>query len=77
VSGELLPGGARCAVAFTFDFDAEEVWPRIRITMHPQVIGRPSRLRFLDRLLDFVRSHEDVWIATCAEIAAAVPTENG
>jgi len=39
-------------------------------TMHPQVIGRPSRLRFLDRLIEFVRSHDDVWIATCAEIAA-------
>jgi peptidoglycan/xylan/chitin deacetylase (PgdA/CDA1 family) len=42
-------------------------------TMHPQVIGRPSRLRFLRRLIDFVRSHDDVWVAACADIAAAVP----
>ena len=40
-------------------------------TMHPQVIGRPSRLRFLDRLIEYVRSHDDAWIATCGEIAAA------
>jgi peptidoglycan-N-acetylglucosamine deacetylase len=44
-------------------------------TMHPQVIGRPSRLRFLDRLIGFVRGHEDAWIATCAEIAASVPPD--
>jgi peptidoglycan/xylan/chitin deacetylase (PgdA/CDA1 family) len=40
-------------------------------TMHPQVIGRPSRLRFLDRLIEFVRSHDDVWVAPCVEIADA------
>jgi peptidoglycan/xylan/chitin deacetylase (PgdA/CDA1 family) len=40
------------------------------LTMHPQVIGRPSRLDMLDRLLRHVRGCPDVWIATCAEIAA-------
>jgi peptidoglycan-N-acetylglucosamine deacetylase len=39
------------------------------LTMHPQVIGRPSRLALLDRMLTYVRSCEDVWIGTCAEIA--------
>ena len=42
-------------------------------TMHPQVIGRPYRLAFLDELMGFVKSHNDVWIATCGEIAARVP----
>jgi peptidoglycan/xylan/chitin deacetylase (PgdA/CDA1 family) len=42
-------------------------------TMHPQVIGRPYRLAFLDELMGFVKGHEDVWIATCGEIAARVP----
>jgi hypothetical protein len=41
--------------------------------MHPQVIGRPSRLELLDGFLGSVRRHEDVWIATCREIAARVP----
>jgi peptidoglycan/xylan/chitin deacetylase (PgdA/CDA1 family) len=40
-------------------------------TMHPQVIGRPHRLAFLDRFIAEVRARDDVWIATCAEIAAA------
>jgi predicted deacetylase len=40
-------------------------------TMHPQVIGRPSRLAMLDRVLTAAKG-EEAWIATCAEIAAAV-----
>jgi peptidoglycan-N-acetylglucosamine deacetylase len=43
------------------------------LTMHPQVIGRPYRLEMLDAFMGFVRSHEEVWIATCREIAARVP----
>jgi len=39
-------------------------------TMHPQLIGRPGRLRFLDALLEFVTGHDDVWVATAGEIAA-------
>lgn len=40
------------------------------LTMHPQIIGRPSRLAFLDSFIGFVKSHDDVWIATATEIAA-------
>jgi peptidoglycan-N-acetylglucosamine deacetylase len=46
-------------------------------TMHPQVIGRPYRLAFLDELMGFVKEHDDVWIATCGEIAARVPVNGG
>jgi len=42
------------------------------LTMHPQVIGRPSRLELLDGFMGLVRSHDDVWIATCREVAARV-----
>lgn len=47
------------------------------LTMHPQIIGRPSRLAMLDSFIGFVKSKQDVWIATCAEIAAAAakPTD--
>jgi peptidoglycan-N-acetylglucosamine deacetylase len=38
-------------------------------TMHPQIIGRPSRLAFLDDFISFVGSHDDVRITTCAQIA--------
>jgi peptidoglycan-N-acetylglucosamine deacetylase len=42
-------------------------------TMHPQIIGRPSRLRLLDELIGFVRGHADTWLATCGDIAGRVP----
>ena len=42
-------------------------------TMHPQVIGRPHRLAFLDRLITHVRERDDIWVASLGEIAARVP----
>jgi len=39
------------------------------LTMHPEVIGRPARLMMLERLIDYVRSHDGVWLTTCDEIA--------
>jgi peptidoglycan/xylan/chitin deacetylase (PgdA/CDA1 family) len=41
-------------------------------TMHPQVIGRPSRLAFLERLVEHVQGLGEVWIAPCHEIAGRV-----
>ena len=43
------------------------------LTMHPQIIGRPSRLALLDRFVAWAAAHEDVRVGTCAEIAARVP----
>jgi peptidoglycan/xylan/chitin deacetylase (PgdA/CDA1 family) len=40
------------------------------LTMHPEVSGRPSRIALLDRIIAYARAQGDVWIATCAEIAA-------
>jgi peptidoglycan/xylan/chitin deacetylase (PgdA/CDA1 family) len=40
--------------------------------MHPQIIGRPGRLQLLESMIELVQSHDDVWIATCKEIAEAV-----
>ncbi|MEB3355504.1 MAG: polysaccharide deacetylase [Synechococcales bacterium] len=39
------------------------------LTMHPEVIGRPARLLMLARLIDYVRSHDGVWVTTCGDIA--------
>jgi peptidoglycan-N-acetylglucosamine deacetylase len=41
-------------------------------TMHPQVIGRPGRLGFLEEFIRFVKGHDDVWVATTREIASRV-----
>jgi peptidoglycan-N-acetylglucosamine deacetylase len=43
------------------------------LALHPQIIGRPSRLAMLDRYLDFVQALDGVHIATCADIARLVP----
>jgi peptidoglycan-N-acetylglucosamine deacetylase len=43
------------------------------LTMHPQIIGRPSRLALLDGFISYVRSQSDVWVTTCRELAARVP----
>jgi peptidoglycan/xylan/chitin deacetylase (PgdA/CDA1 family) len=42
------------------------------LTMHPQVIGRPSRLRFLDSFMGMVQELDDVWVAGCSDIADTV-----
>jgi len=39
------------------------------ITCHPQVIGRISRLKMLERLISEMREKGDVWFATGREIA--------
>ncbi len=39
-------------------------------TMHPQIIGRPGRLAFLEAFMTVVTGHEDVWVATAGEIAS-------
>lgn len=39
-------------------------------TMHPQIIGRPSRLAFLELFVEFVKAQPSVWIATLNEVAA-------
>ncbi len=39
------------------------------LTMHPHVVGHRSRIRMLDRLIEYIRGHEGVWFATHADVA--------
>ena len=39
------------------------------LIMHPQAIGRPSRLVLLREFIKFVRTYPDVWFATGTEVA--------
>lgn len=41
------------------------------IALHPFLIGVPHRIRFLDRALKYIASHEGVWFATGSEIIQA------
>jgi peptidoglycan/xylan/chitin deacetylase (PgdA/CDA1 family) len=42
------------------------------LTMHPQIIGRPSRLALLDGLIGHLKAHDDLWLAPCRELAGRV-----
>ena len=38
-------------------------------TFHPNLMGRPGRLLMLERLLEQLRGHDDVWWGTCEALA--------
>jgi peptidoglycan/xylan/chitin deacetylase (PgdA/CDA1 family) len=42
------------------------------LTNHPFLSGRPSRAQALDSLIEYVRSHDDVWVTSLASIAKHV-----
>ncbi|KAB0268053.1 polysaccharide deacetylase family protein [Microvirga brassicacearum] len=53
------------------EFDQTREWGGVTtMVMHPQVTGRPMRIRILDQFLTHVRQFDDVWIATGRDIAA-------
>ncbi len=39
------------------------------LTMHPFVIGHPSRIRLLNRLIEYIRGFDGVWWATLEQVA--------
>jgi len=43
-------------------------------TFHPNLMGRPGRLNMLYRLLEYMRSFDGIWWATCEEVAQYVQT---
>lgn len=52
------------------EFEGLYEWRSLYVlTLHPQLIGRPSRLRALADLIHFIQGHDGVWFATCREIA--------
>jgi peptidoglycan/xylan/chitin deacetylase (PgdA/CDA1 family) len=44
------------------------------LTMHPWIVGRPSRMAALRRVIDHVQERGDVWWTTCARLAGHVLT---
>lgn len=44
--------------------------PRVMcLAIHPYMMGRPHRHKYLEKALAYIRSHNDVWMATGEEIA--------
>jgi allantoinase len=39
------------------------------IPLHPFIIGLPYRIRYLDKALEYICSHEGVWRTTAGEVA--------
>ncbi|MEM9004515.1 MAG: polysaccharide deacetylase [Cyanobacteria bacterium P01_F01_bin.86] len=81
--GSPFPGGGVNATAET----AYQIWKEefegmrrfggfFTTTFHPNLMGRPGRLNMLYRLFEYMQSFDDVWWATCAEVAAYVQTLN-
>jgi putative urate catabolism protein len=53
----------------TFEQLYEEGGRMMNVGLHCRIVGRPGRARALDRFLEHVRSRENVWVTTRAEIA--------
>jgi peptidoglycan/xylan/chitin deacetylase (PgdA/CDA1 family) len=49
----------------------------LTLTLHPQLTGRPSRLRALDRFIDHARSYESLWLPTMRELSDACRAATG
>ena len=49
--------------------EGEEAPKMLNIGMHCRLLGRPGRLRALQRFLDYVEQHDRVWIARRIDIA--------
>lgn len=41
------------------------------LIMHPQLTGRPSRIRILRELIAYIRKHDGVWFARSRDVANA------
>lgn len=56
--------------AFDVLYAEGEVAPKIlSIGLHCRIIGRPARFKALQRLLDYIQSHERVWLCRRVDIA--------
>ncbi|MCC7284521.1 MAG: polysaccharide deacetylase [Acetobacteraceae bacterium] len=42
------------------------------LAMHPEIIGRPSRITMLERLIRHIAGHPNVWFSRCDEAADAL-----
>ncbi|HZQ65618.1 MAG TPA: allantoinase PuuE [Gaiellaceae bacterium] len=53
----------------SFDQLYREGGRMMNVGLHCRIVGRPGRAPALDRFLEHVRQHEDVWVTTRTEIA--------
>ncbi len=59
-----------CRDSFDVLYRESATSPRMMsIGLHARIIGRPGRIRALERFLSYIRDYPDVWIATRTDIA--------
>jgi peptidoglycan-N-acetylglucosamine deacetylase len=68
--GRTLQSPAAVLDAWTSEFDVLHAEDNrfMMVAMHPQLIGQPSRITVLDRLIKHALSHNDVWIGRCDKV---------
>ena len=51
-------------------YEEGETHPKmLSIGLHCRIIGRPARLKALERFIQYVKQHQDVWVCTRQQIA--------
>ena len=65
-----LPSPSLIFEAYRDEFDmAYEEGTLLMLTMHPHVVGHRSRMVYLDKLVQYMKSKPGVWFATAEQIA--------
>jgi peptidoglycan-N-acetylglucosamine deacetylase len=68
-----LPSPELIFKVYQEDFNvAYEEGTMFMLTLHPHIIGRRSRIVYLDKLIDYMKSKPGVWFATAEQIATYV-----
>jgi peptidoglycan-N-acetylglucosamine deacetylase len=74
----LLPSPELIFETFQDDFDvAYREGTLFVLTLHPHVVGMRSRIIYLDRLVEYIKSKPGIWFATGEEIARYVKQQAG
>ena len=73
----LIESPVKAMEMWRLEFDAmREAGACFVLTNHPFLSGRPSRARALDELIEYVCSHDDVWVTHLGAIADHVRSLN-
>jgi peptidoglycan/xylan/chitin deacetylase (PgdA/CDA1 family) len=73
-----IVSAASVAAIWKEEFEAAyEEGGYFNLTLHPQFIGRPTRLKMLDRFLSWTKGFPAVWFATAEEVAVRVKERAG
>ncbi len=71
--GRTMQAPSAVLEAWKLEFDTLYAEDRaFTLALHPQIIGRPSRLAILESLIQHIQAHESVWFGRCDEVADAL-----